>query len=282
MNILTFDIEEWFHILDYEPTNNINLWSSYESRIERNLYSILDLLDKHSVKGTFFVLGWIAEKYPQIIKLIHKQGHEIGSHTHFHQLIYKQKRNDFDEDLKKSIKTIEDITGLKVEHFRAPGFSITNDNLWALDKIIENGIKYDSSIFPAKRAHGGIKNLNFNEPFRFNINGITLKEFPINYYKILRSKFIFSGGGYFRLSPYLLTKLLTKNSNYVMSYFHPRDFDVNQPKIENLTMIRQFKSYVGIKNCYSNLDKWLSEFDFIDIYEANKNIKWDETKELYL
>lgn len=282
MNILTFDIEDWFHILDYEPTNNINLWSSYESRIERNLDSILDLLDKHSVKGTFFVLGWVAEKNPQIVKKIHEQGHEIGSHTHFHQLIYKQKRKDFDEDLKKSIQTIEDIIGLKVEHFRAPGFSITNDNLWAFDKIIENGIKYDSSIFPARRAHGGIKNLNFNEPFRLNVNGITLKEFPINYCEILNSKLIFSGGGYFRLSPYLLTKFLTNNSKYVMSYFHPRDFDVNQPKIENLSMIRQFKTYIGIKNCFSNLDKWLSEFDFIDIYEADKNINWHETKELYL
>jgi peptidoglycan/xylan/chitin deacetylase (PgdA/CDA1 family) len=128
MNILTFDIEEWFHILDNESTKTINQWKNYEVRIHSNMERIFLLLEKHNQKATFFCLGWIAETYPEIIRKIVNRGYELGSHTRMHQLIYKQTPKEFASDLNFSVKTLEDITGQKVKYFRAPGFSIRKDN----------------------------------------------------------------------------------------------------------------------------------------------------------
>ena len=146
-------------------------------------------------------------------------------------------------DLEKSIKTLEDITGKKVRSFRAPGFSITTKNLWAFDALHSLGIEIDSSIFPASRAHGGMKKFIVSKPSIIKYNGIKLKEFPINTQNLLGYPFIFSGGGYFRLFPYRLIKKFTDNSDYIMTYFHPRDFDINQPLIPGLSISRKFNSY---------------------------------------
>jgi len=281
MNILTFDIEDWFHILDNTSTKTVKEWYKYEPRIEENMERIFNLLDKVNVKATFFVLGWIAEKYPKVIKGISARGYEIGSHTTNHQLVYEQNENEFYNDVNRSIKTLEDLTGKKVKAFRAPGFSITEKNKWAFRILCELGIEFDSSIFPASRAHGGYPSFKNAKPSILTCNGAELKEFPMNTHKILGRPLIYSGGGYFRLTPYSLIKKWTKSDDYVMSYIHPRDLDANQPVIKELSIFRKFKSYVGLKSAEKKLEQWLTDFEFIDIATANKKIDWkkvDRTK----
>ena len=276
MNILTFDIEEWFHILDNNQTKSISEWSKFDSRLELEMDFIYDILDKTKQSATFFVVGWIAERYPKIIRNISDRGFEVGSHTHLHQLSYNQDRKTFYADVEKSIKILEDCIGKKVTCFRAPGFSITEYNKWAFEILHELGIEKDCSVFPASRAHGGFPSYKLTTPSFIEYNGLKLKEFPINTHKILGKPIIFSGGGYFRLAPYKLIKNWTKKSNYVMTYFHPRDFDSKQPKVPGLSIKRRFKSYVGIKNCKSKLEQWLRDFDFVDLNQADKLINWDE------
>jgi polysaccharide deacetylase family protein (PEP-CTERM system associated) len=275
MNILTFDIEEWFHILDNDSTKTAKEWKKYESRVHRNVERIFSILENHRVKATFFCVGWIAETYPEIVREIVSRGYEVGSHSRMHQLVYEQTRETFSRDLEFSVKTLEDVTGQKVKYFRAPGFSIREDNKWAFEVLVENGIEVDSSIFPAPRAHGGFPTYTEPVPSLLRYKGIELKEFPINYINILRKPVIYSGGGYFRLFPYSLIKRWTAQSDYVMTYLHPRDFDASQPVIQELSLFRKFKSYVGLKGTEKKLNQWLTDFQFIDISTAVKMIDWE-------
>ena len=274
MKILTFDIEEWFHILDNNSTKTETNWNRYEERIDQNMDKIFQFLEINNLKATFFVVGWIAEKYPHIIKKINSLNFEIGSHTYYHQLMYKQSRKDVSVDLKKSIDIIEQITGKKVKYFRAPGFSITEKNKWAFEVLINNGITHDCSVFPASRAHGGIPSYKLAIPSRLIYNGLELKEFPINTTTLLFNDWIYSGGGYFRLTPYNLIKYWSSKSDYIMTYFHPRDFDPEQPIIKELSNFRKFKSYVGLKSCMKKLNRWVNDFEFIDIKKADETINW--------
>lgn len=275
MNILTFDIEEWFHLLDNESTKTEKEWANFEPRIHRNMEIIYEILDETKVTATFFVVGWMAERYPEVIREIAKRGYEIGSHTHLHQLVYEQDRATFLKDVEKSIKTLEDCTSKKVRMFRAPGFSITEKNKWAFEVLYELGITVDSSVFPASRAHGGLPAYETDKPSILKYNGATLKEFPINTRAVFGKPIIFSGGGYFRLFPYPFIKNCTEKSDYVMTYFHPRDFDFGQPIIKGLSHARKFKSYVGLKSCKPKLKKWLNDFDFIDLSQAVAQVDWE-------
>lgn len=276
MNILTFDIEEWFHLLANTNTKTEKEWANFESRIHQNMDRILDFLDERNQKATFFCLGWIAKKYPEVIREIDQRGFEIGSHTQRHQLIYEQRKEEFRDDLQASVHILEDITGKKVSSFRAPGFSLTSDVLWALDELILMGIDIDSSIFPAQRAHGGISSFGVASPHVLHYNGINIKEFPINIKSIFGRKIVFSGGGYFRLFPYCLLKNWTAKASYVMTYFHPRDFDNNQPMIESLSLVRKFKSYYGLNGAMYKLEKYTNDFEFVDLKRANELIDWNQ------
>ena len=282
MKILTFDIEDWFHILDNKETKSSSEWIKFDSRIRFGMDLIYDVLEKTEKSATFFVVGWMAKKYPEIIREISDRGFEIGSHTHLHQLAYDQDRKTFHNDVEKSIKTLEDCTGEKVSSFRAPGFSITKNNKWAFEVLHELGVTKDSSVFPAGRAHGGLPSYRSAIPSIIEYNGIKLKEFPINTHNILGKPFIFSGGGYFRILPYEIVKNWTFKSDYVMTYFHPRDFDIDQPIVPGLSPSRCFKSYVGIKNCKTKLEKWLRSFDFIDLNEADQKINWNQVPKIKL
>lgn len=275
MNILTFDIEEWFHLLNNPFTRSPQNWNDFESRIDNNMDLIFQLLDKTNSNATFFVLGWIAEKYPHIVKKIDSLGYHIGSHTHTHQLIYDQGLKNFKSDLNLSINVLENLTGKKVKMFRAPSFSITKDSLWAFDVLADNGIEIDCSIFPAKRSYGGLKDINLNDPFLVSHNGIIIKEFPVSYSNQFNTKVVFSSGGYFRLFPESLIKIFLKKNQYNMTYFHPRDFDYSQPRLKNLSKLNYFKSYVGLKNCLNKLENILNEFIFEDISHYDNLIDWN-------
>ena len=212
MKILTFDIEDWFHILDNRSTLNILDWERYEPRIDRNIGRILDILSKTQTKATFFCLGWMGEKHPHILKKIATSGHEIGSHGYSHQLVYNQTREEFSLDLHRSLQTIKNLTGKDLRYYRAPGFSIKRENKWAFEVLIEHGIEVDCSIFPTRRAHGGFASYSHPRPTIIETDAGTIKECPISVGRLFGHDFVFSGGGYFRLFPYSLLKRWIKNS----------------------------------------------------------------------
>ena len=276
MNILTFDIEEWFHILDNHSTRTEKEWDRYERRLYANMERIFTLLEETNTRATFFCMGWIAREYPEVIRRIDEQGYELASHSDLHQLAFDQSQADFREDLARSIKTIEDLIGKKVRCYRAPGFSIGQSNQWAFETLLELGIEIDCSVFPAGRAHGGFADFGTAQPCMIEVAGARLKEFPINVQNLLGRKVIFSGGGYFRLFPYLAIKQFMRSSPYVMSYFHPRDFDPDQPMINELSAFRKFKSFYGLGRCYGKLKKLLGACPFQDIREADERVAWDE------
>lgn len=278
MRILTFDIEEWFHLLDNPSTKTEIQWEKYEVRIYQNVDKILEILEKTNTKATFFIIGWIAKKYPDIVKRISEK-YEIGSHTCYHQLVWQQNQKEFKEDLSASIKLLQDISGKPVKYFRAPGFSIRTSELWAFEIIKECGIEIDCSVFPAHHAHGGLPFFPKSYPSIIQYKGIELKELPIVFKQIFGRHIIFSGGGYFRIIPYWLLKKWTSECNdYLLSYIHPRDLDAGQPMIKDLPLKRRFKSYVGLKNAGHKLERWLKDFEFTDIETANKSFDWNKAQ----
>ncbi|NOX08330.1 MAG: DUF3473 domain-containing protein [Gammaproteobacteria bacterium] len=276
MNILTFDIEEWFHILDNDSTKTESEWSNYERRLDANMDRIFSVLEQRQLTATFFCLGWVAREYPHVIKNIVKAGHEVATHSDQHQLAYMQTPAEFREDLKRSIHSLEELTSEKIRSYRAPGFSIKKENKWAFDALIEEGIELDCSVFPAARAHGGFAEFGQQTPSLIKMDSGTLKAFPINTKEILGRHIIFSGGGYFRLIPYPLIRAFAQSSQYIMTYFHPRDFDADQPVIRELSRFRKFKSYYGLKGAQHKLERLLDDFDFISLAKADQLIDWND------
>ena len=280
MNILTIDIEDWFHILDQEETS-YSKWASYEVRIHNNVDRILEMLDSHYVKATFFCLGWIAEQYPEVIKKIHSSGHHIGSHSNLHVLANKVNYKEFSEDLKASINNIEDLIGVKVDTYRAPGFSINEDSGYVFELLYKNGIKTDSSFFCSTHTHGGVSKKIKPKPLLLNFKGSIIYEFPISSYNFVY-RIPFTGGGYFRFIPYPFIQYFFKNSNYNVSYFHPRDFDSGQPVIKDFSFIRKFKSYYGLNSSFSKFKSLIKSFDFISLEDAMHVVNWNKTEKINL
>lgn len=276
MNILTFDVEEWFHLLDFDATRTEAEWGKYEVRIYENVDRILEILEHTNTKATFFIIGWVAKTYPDVVKKIAAK-YQIGSHTMNHQLVWQQKPEEFRNDVESSVKLLQDIAGQPVECFRAPGFSIRKSEAWAFEILSDLGIKYDSSIFPAHHAHGGMPEFKSSEATRVKYGDCEIKEFPISYKTIAGKHLVFSGGGYFRLFPYPLIKKWSKeHSDYLLSYIHPRDLDGGQPMLEGLPLARKFKSYVGTKGAATKLKRYLNDFEFTDIATAVQRIDWND------
>ena len=280
MYILTFDVEEWFHLLDHEETRSEARWTRYESRIERNLERIFRILSECDARATFFCLGWIAEKYPKLVLKIAEAGYEVACHSSAHQLAFKQTPRQFQLDLSKAKDQISTACGVEVKTYRIPGFSLTSESLWALEILAREGFEVDCSIFPAVRGHGGLPGFSHNGPCTLNMPSGSLKELPLNTASVLGRPMVFSGGGYFRILPYRVLRRLFNSSNYVMTYFHPRDFDAEQPVVPNLSLKRRFKSYVGLKNAEVKLRALLRDFYFMDVADAVSKIDWDHAPKI--
>lgn len=280
MNILTFDIEDWYNC-DFISEDFD--WDKWEYRIPFTLMPILDELDRRGLKGTFFCLGWVAEKHPEIIKEIDKRGHQIGCHSYQHELSSRFTPEQFVEDTSKAKKLIEDVIGKEIDCFRAPGFSITIYNTWAIDKLVELGFKYDSSVFPAAHDYGGMPHYGQSEPtiLRTSVNA-EIKEFPINIHSVMGKHIVFSGGGFFRFFPYGLIRKWGRGSDYMMTYFHTRDFDIKQPKVQGLPLRRKFKSYVGIRGAWTKWYHLLDDFDFVNLEQAAQKIDWSNARVIEL
>lgn len=280
MNILTFDIEDWYNC---DFISGDFDWSKHEVRIYEGVDRILTELDKRDVKGTFFCLGWLAEHHPQVVRDIYNRGHQIGCHSYQHELSFRFDKQEFISDTLKSKMLLEGVIGDQVKAFRAPGFSITKSNKWALGSLVDMGFEYDCSIFPAPHDYGGMPSYGQGAPKRIDVgNNRYIKEFPINIQQVLGKNIVFSGGGFFRLFPYKLINRWGKQAPYMMTYFHPRDFDVEQPVIKKLPALRRFKSYVGIKGAFKKFQHLLDDYDFCSLTEANELIDWEKCPTLKL
>ncbi|GHV30496.1 polysaccharide deacetylase [Bacteroidia bacterium] len=276
MHLLTFDIEDWYNC-DFISKNFH--WEKYEVRIYTGVERILNELAARNLKATFFCLGWIAEHHPQVIRDIHRCGHHIGCHSYQHELSFRFDKEGFKNDTEKAKKLIENLIGEEINAFRAPGFSITEKNVWALEVLSELGFQYDCSLFPAAHDYGGFQRYGQSEPALLQLsNGATIKEFPINIHTVLGKNIVFSGGGFFRLFPYFLIKHWAKQTPYLMTYFHPRDFDPGQPMIKSLPLMRKFKSYVGLKKSFIKFQQLLNDFDFVSIPDADRQIDWQNVR----
>jgi polysaccharide deacetylase family protein (PEP-CTERM system associated) len=274
MNILTFDIEEWYH---FDIFSTEDRWNSYKPRIEFFLPQTLDILDKYQIKATFFCLGWIARTYPHVVKGICDRGHEIGCHSDKHLFVREMTPEEFNHDLLLALDSIENITGKKVVSFRAPAFTISEDSTWAFEILAKNGIKNDSSIFPTTRSFGGFPSFGIAKPSLIVGNDFQIHEFPMNTTKIIGKEIVFSGGGYFRLFPYSLIRSCLKRSNYNITYLHMRDFDYKQPRFKYLSKMRYFKSYYGIKKAYGKFQKMINDFPWISIEQSVSQIEWENS-----
>ena len=283
MNILTFDIEDWW-VYDYYKIGNR---SDYLPRLNFYLSEILDLLDKRNFKATFFCLGEVARNNPEIIKRIHSRGHHIGCHSYNHRFIFDLTPEEFNQDTKLALKCIEDVIGIKVDSYRAPAFSITQKSIWALNILAENGIKNDCSIYPYNRGIGGFSSFSEKMPTIIKTSYFEIKEFPMSSSKFFGKNLSFSGGGYFRLTPYYLIKNCTMKSKYIMTYFHIKDFDYMQEKKvgllkEESRISRYFKDYYGLKKSYNKFQKYLNDFEFISVKQASDLIDWSNVKVIHL
>lgn len=262
---MTIDVEDYFQVAALAESIDYNDWSSIPTRVEQNTYKLLDIFDQHNVKVTHFVLGWVAERYPELVKEIDKRGHEVASHGFSHQLIYEQTQEVFKAETLKSKSLLEDAIGKPVLGYRAASYSITRKSLWALDILAEAGFQYDSSIFPIVHDRYGIPNTPTEPYYIRTASGNSLLELPLSTESILGQTLPIAGGGYFRLYPYWLSRWFynrrVKQKNPFIFYLHPWEIDPDQPKV-NVSWFSKFRHYNNLDQCAARLQKLLSQFRF--------------------
>lgn len=265
-NAFTVDVEDYFQVEAFSRAIDRASWDTYELRVQRNTMMLLDLLDERRVLGTFFVLGWVAQKLPSLVREIADRGHEIASHGTSHRLIYSQTPEVFRDETRHSKQLLEDICQRPVVGYRAATYSITNRSLWALDILCEEGFSYDSSIFPMRHDRYGIPDA---EPYPHLLTtpaGYRLVEFPISVARFGRFKLPVAGGGYFRLFPYGVTRWglrrINKAGHEFVFYLHPWEIDPDQPRIENAGAASRFRHYINLERTYSRLSSLLRDFSF--------------------
>lgn len=272
-NILSIDVEEYFQVENFKDVISYADWDRYESRLQVGIDMILKILSDYKATITFFVLGWVAERHPDCIRKIAREGHEIGSHGYAHELIYKQTPDEFRSDLMRSLEILASITGKPVVSYRAPCFSVTKRSLWALDILMECGIRNDSSIFPIYHDRYGIPGANKLPHIVREKDGTQLKEFPISIYELFGWHVPFSGGGYFRLLPVSLVIRMAQKLNAVghplIMYLHPWEFDKDQPRV-SAGRLRTFRHYVNIKHTETKLRLLLDEIKVGAVEQAGK------------
>lgn len=266
LHAFTVDVEDYFQVSAFERFIDRRTWDDYESRVVANTHRILKLMSRHGVHGTFFVLGWVAHKFPQLVKDIRQDGHEIGSHSYWHRLIYELTPEEFAADLRQSRAALEDVLGEPVRAFRAPSFSITKQSLWALDVLAEQGIRYDSSVFAVYHDRYGIPDANPCLHQMPTAHG-PLWEFPASVLRVARVNVPVSGGGYFRLYPLqatvgFLSYVARATQRPLMFYVHPWEVDPDQPRLNVGSRKSRFRHYVNLSTTERKLDTLLKRFRF--------------------
>ena len=286
MNIITFDIEEWYLEKAYFGAKE----SKY-AEYNRLLDEILAKLQEVELKGTFFCVGKLATDFPAVVRKIHDAGHEIGCHSNIHQWLNKMTYEQVFEDTKAAIDSLQQCIGAKIKSYRAPAFSIGCDNKWAFEALYENGITCDASVFPASRDFGGFPEFTKIVPTIVRYNGIEIHEFPIATTKVFGKEIAYSGGGYFRFFPYRFVEKEMKKSSYSMAYFHLGDLNpvisgvLSKEDFENYfggfgtlkaRYLRYIKTNLGVKGNKKKLLKLMERMSFSNVAEANGQIDWNK------
>lgn len=261
---MTIDVEDYFQVSAFAPHIPRNQWDSLPCRVERNVMRIIEMLDAHESKATFFTLGWIAERYPHLVREIVAGGHELASHGYGHLRASDQSESEFRTDVTHAKKLLEDISGTPVNGYRAPSFSIGHKNMWALDVLNEAGYLYSSSIYPVKHDHYGMPEA---PRFKFQPRQHALLELPPTTMQMLGRNFPASGGGYFRLLPYSLSAWMMRRVNQRdgepgIFYFHPWEIDPEQPRQRGVGMKTRFRHYVNLSRMQGRLERLLQDFEW--------------------
>ena len=260
-NALTIDVEDYFQVSAMAPYIRRSEWDTRECRVERNVERILALLARHNTHATFFTLGWVAERYPQLVRAIVDQGHELASHGYGHERASDLSPEAFRDDIVRAKQLLEDIGGVAVQGYRAPSFSIGAGNLWAFDSLQAAGYRYSSSIYPIKHDHYGMPDApRFAHPVADG-----LIEIPVTTLRVRGRNWPSSGGGYFRLLPYALSRWMIGKVNAddrqpAIFYFHPWEIDHAQPRVAGIDLKTRFRHYVNIGRMEGRLDGLLGDF----------------------
>jgi polysaccharide deacetylase family protein (PEP-CTERM system associated) len=263
LNAMTVDVEDFFHVSAFESVISPSQWKDYQPRVDTNTRRLVDLFAKKEVKSTFFVLGWVAERYPDLIKEIHSQGHEVASHGYAHKRVILLSRDEFLQDIKRSKNHLEDLLGEQIIGYRAPSFSIGYSNEWAFEVLAELGFKYSSSTYPVKHDLYGTPDwprFAYNRPEN-------IIEIPIPTLRLMGKQIPIGGGGYFRLYPYkvtqkLVSKYLRQEKQPYSFYFHPWEIDADQPRLKNAPLKSRFRHYVNLHRTEAKLIRLLDDFNW--------------------
>jgi polysaccharide deacetylase family protein (PEP-CTERM system associated) len=280
INYLSIDVEDYFHVSAFETISPPSSWDTKELRVEKNTHRILEILDEFQVRATFFMLGWVAERCPDLVKRIAASGHEIASHGFSHQRVYNQQREVFKDDIRRSKSLLEDITGQRVIGYRAPSYSISKESSWAFDELLEAGYRYDSSIFPIRHDFYGMSDWpRFAGWMVKNGSGEWaptsdqqpqeqgLYEVPITTLLVGNKKLPIAGGGYFRLLPYKVTQWGLRRINRTdkkpfVFYLHPWEFDPDQPRITGAKLKSRVRHYLNLCKTECRFKRLLRDFEF--------------------
>ncbi len=263
-NFLSIDVEDYYQVSAFENMVGHDKWDNYPSRVANNTLHVLSILDQHNVKATFFILGWVAQKFPGLITKIQGNGHEIACHSLYHRLVYSMSPEEFRQDTQTAKDILEQAAGTAVMGYRAPSYSITKDSLWAYDILTELGFTYDSSVFPIHHDRYGIPDA---PRFIYQVPGQALTEFPLSTAVYCGIKVPVAGGGYFRIFPYWLIKAGLKKINMVERqpftfYFHPWEIDPGQPTMEGARLLTRARHCINLRRTESRLHRLLSDFQF--------------------
>lgn len=270
---MTVDVEDYYHVAAFGQVIRPDEWDQWPSRVEANTDRLLQLFDDAGIHITFFILGWVADRYPALVKRIHQQGHEIASHGFSHQLIYRQTPDVFREETARSKDILEALTGEAILGYRAASYSITRKSLWALETLADLGFQWDSSIFPTRHDNYGIPG-SPEEPYRLKTeSGNVLTEFPLTTAKVFGQAIPAAGGGYFRQYPYALSRWLFDRAslNQTMPrifYLHPWEIDPQQPRVPNASWFSNFRHYTNLDKCLPRLERMLQDFKFGTISQS--------------
>ena len=264
-NALTVDVEDYFHVSALAPSIDRGSWGSRESRVVGNTHRLLDLFGQFGVRGTFFVLGWVAERHPQLVKDIAGAGHEVACHGFSHRLVYEQSPEEFREETLRSKRLLEDTMGAAVLGYRAASYSIVRRSLWALDILAEAGFAYDSSIFPVHHDRYGIPDAERNPHRMATPGGRWIVEWPLAVASVLGFRLPVAGGGYFRLLPYALSRWglasINRRDRPFIFYLHPWEIDPGQPRVR-VSRLSRFRHYTNLDQCEARLRRLLGDFRF--------------------
>jgi len=276
-NILTVDVEEWFATENLKGKIDFKQWSSLPSRVEKSTEKILELFNRHGVQATFFILGWIAKKYPRLINSIATLGHEIACHSFYHNRIDFLNEKDFRKDTQMAVRAIEDACGITPVGYRAPSWSINSKIPWAFEVLVQQGFLYDSSLYPIKHDIYGEPH-GLKEISRMKLeSGNYIYEIPASTISILGKNLPVGGGGYLRLSPLWFTEMMIKKLNRigrpVVIYVHPWELDKDQPRIIKLSAFQKYRQYGSIPILTRKLNILLNKFDFCTAGEYIKELE---------